>query len=216
MFEGCVEIRNHYSDYLDGLCDPQVMKSIRFHLTYCGSCQRELEAWETIQADMRGLPRLQAPPEVALRLRIEASRTLHRRLLDRVRVWMDNVLQPVLLPASGGVLAALVCFCLIMGTLVVPSTKTPDVPLGCPTPAHVLELAPYGFNTDDAPVLVVVPVDAGGRATSYHVLSGSASPELRHQLDRLIYFGNFQPATWYGQPTEGEVVIWLRSITVRG
>ena len=43
---------------------------------------------------------------------------------------MDNVLQPVLLPASGGVLAAIVFFCLIMGSVVVPVTTTPDVPLG--------------------------------------------------------------------------------------
>jgi hypothetical protein len=216
MFEGCVEIRNHYSDYLDGLCDPQAMKSIRFHLDYCGSCRRELEVWETMQADLRGLRRYQVPPELALRLRVEASRALHKKLLGWVRLWLDNVLQPVLLPASGGVLAAIVCFCLIMGTLVVPSSKTPDVPLGCPTPAHVLELPPYGFNTGDAPVVVVVPVDADGRATGYHVLSGATSPELLHQLDRLIYFGNFQPATWYGQPTDGQVVISLRSITVRG
>ena len=73
MFEGCVEIRNHYSDYLDGLCDPQVLKSIRFHLSYCGSCRRELEVWETMQADLRGLPRCQVPPELALRLRVEVS-----------------------------------------------------------------------------------------------------------------------------------------------
>jgi len=216
MFEGCIEIRHHFSDYLDGLCDPQAMKSIRFHLNYCGSCRRELETWETMQADLCGMPRLQVPPELALRLRVEASQALHRNLVGRVRLWMGNVLQPVLLPASGGVLAAVVCFCLIMGSLVVPRTQTPDVPLGSPTPPAVLELAPIDLTNGDAPVVVVVPVDAGGRAMGYRVLSGESSPEILHELDRVIYFSNFEPATWFGRPTHGQFVLSLRRITVRG
>jgi hypothetical protein len=216
MFEGCVEIRNHYSDYLDGLCAPQVLKSIRFHLNYCGSCRRELEVWESMRADLRGMPRSQVPPELALRLRVEVSQGLHRNMLERLRVWMDNALQPMLLPASGGVLAAVVFFCLIMGSVVVPATTTPDVPLAFVTPPRVLELAPFDFNTGDAPVVVVTRIDAGGRAMGYRVLSGGTSPELIHQLDRVIYFSNFQPATWFGKPTDGQVVLSLRRITVRG
>ena len=216
MFEGCVEIRNHYSDYLDGLCESQVLKSIRFHLAYCGSCRRELEVWESMQADLRGMSRCQVPPELALRLRVEVSQGLHRKLLERLRVWMDNVLQPVLLPASGGVLAAIVFFCLIMGSVVVPATTTPDVPLAFVTPPRVRELPAFDFNTGDAPVVVVTRIDAGGRAMGYRVLSGGTSPELIHQLDRVIYFSNFQPATWFGMPTDGQVVLSLRRITVRG
>jgi hypothetical protein len=216
MFEGCVEIRKHYSDYTDGLCGPQVLKSIRFHLTYCGSCRQELEEWETMQADLRGLSRFQVPAELALRLRVEVSQALHRNLLERLRVWMDNALQPVLLPASGGVLAAIVCFCLIMGSLVVPATKTPDVPLGFPTPPRVCALPPFDFDTGDAHVVVVTRIDAGGRAMGYRLLSGESSPELIYQLDRVIYFSNFQPATWFGRPTDGQVVLSLWRITVRG
>jgi hypothetical protein len=216
MFERCIEIRNHYSDYLDGLCDSQVLKSIRFHLSYCESCRRELEAWESMQADLRGMPRRQVPPELALQIRVKVSQSLHREWLERLRVWMNNALQPVLLPASGGVLAAVVCFCLIMGSVVVPATTTPDVPPAFVTPPRVLELAPFDFNTGDAPVVVVVPVDAGGRAMGYGVLSGGTSPELIRQLDRVIYFSKFQPATWFGRPTDGQVVLSLRRITVRG
>jgi hypothetical protein len=216
MFEGCVDIRNHYSDYLDGLCEPQVRKSIRFHLNYCGSCREELEVWETMHADLRAMPRVRVPSELALRLRVRMSQGLHTDLLNRLRVWMDNVLQPVLLPASGGVLAAIVFFCLIMGSVVVPATTTPDVPLAFVTPPRVLELAPFDFNTGDAPVVVVTRIDAGGRAMGSRVLSGGTSPELIHQLDRVIYFGYFQPATWFGRPTDGQVVLSLRRITVRG
>jgi len=216
MFEGCVEIRNHYSDYLDGLCDPQALKAIRFHLTYCGRCRRELEVWETVQGDLRSLPRFQVGAELALRLRVAASRVLHRNLLGRLRVLIGNALEPVLLPASGGVLAAIVCFCLIMGSLVVPATKTPDVPLGFPTPPRVRALQPLGFDNGDAHVVVAARIDAGGHAMGYRVLSGESSPELTYQLDRVIYFSDFQPATWFGRPTDGQVVLSLWRITVRG
>jgi len=222
MFEGCVEIRNHFSDYLDGLCEPQVVKSIRFHLDYCLSCREELEEWETMQADLRGMSRCQVPAEVALRLRVGLSQGLHRNVLGRLSVWVNNVLEPMLLPASGGVLAAIICFCLIMGSLVVPVTKAPDVPLAFVTPPRVRELAPIDFNSGDTTVVVVIGTDVGGRATGYRVLSGGSSPELMHQLDRVVYFSVFQPATrywspgWFGTPTDGQVVLSLRRITVRG
>ena len=216
MFEGCVEIRSHFSDYLDGLCEPQVRKSIRFHLDYCGSCREELEVWETMHADLRAMPRFSVPCELALRLRVGMSQRLHTDLLDRFRVWLDNFLEPVLLPASGGVLAAIICFGLIMGSLAVPVTNIPDVPLAFVTPPRVRELAPIDFNTGDTPVVVVTRIDAGGRVLGYRVLSGKSSPELLHQLDRIIYFSVFQPATSFGRPTVGQVVLSLRRITVQG
>jgi len=109
-----------------------------------------------------------------------------------------------------------VCFCLIIGSMVVPVSKTPDVPLGSPTPPAVLVLAPIDFNTPDASVTIVVPVNAGGRAMRYRVLSGATSPELLRRLDGVIYFSSFTPATWYGRPTEGQFVLSLCRITVRG
>jgi hypothetical protein len=216
MFEGCVEIRIHFSDYLDGLCDPQVMKSIRFHLNYCGSCREELEVWETIHEDLRAMPRLQVPSALALQLRVRLSQGLHTDLLRRLHVWMDNVLQPLLLPASAGVLTAIICFCLIMGSLVVPVTSIPDVPLAFVTPPRVREMAPIDFCTGDKPVVVVTRIDAVGRVMGYRILSGVSSPELTQQLDRVIYFSVFQPATSFGRPTDGQVVLSLRRITVQG
>ena len=215
MFEGCIEIRNHYSDYLDGLCEPQVLKSIRFHLRYCESCRCELEAWESVKADLRAMSHRQVPPELALRLRVEVSQALHRNWLERLRVRLNNALQPVLLPASGGVLTAVICFCLIMGSVVVPANTAPDVPLAFATPPRVQAVPAFDFDSD-TPVMVVAKIDAGGRAMGYRVLSGGNSPELIHQLDRVIYFSNFQPATWFGRPTDGQVVLSLRRITVRG
>jgi hypothetical protein len=216
VFESCVEIRSHFSDYLDGLCKSEVLRSIRYHLSYCEACHEELDRWQTMQADLQTLPRRRVPPELALRLRVRISQQLHRNVLSRLWVRVENALQPLLLPASGGVLTAVLCFCLIIGSQVAPATKIPDVPSPLVTQPRVRTLPPIDLNTGDKPVVVVTRIDAGGRVMGYWVLSGPSSPELIQRLDRMIYFSVFQPATMFGQPTDGQVVLSLRRITVRG
>lgn len=216
MFESCVEIRNHFSDYVDDLCAPETLKSIRFHLVYCQACRVELEAWQSLQADLRGLARRRVPSDLALRLRVRVSHQLNRSPFTQLWVRLENVLKPLLLPATGGVLTAVICFCLIMGSEVVRVTNLPDVPLSFVTPPRVRELAPMDFNTGDNALVLVTQIDAEGRVRGYRILSGQYSPEVMHNLDRMIYFSSFRPATNFGKPTNGEVVLSLRRITVRG
>jgi hypothetical protein len=216
MFENCVEIRRDFSDYLDGLSSREQLRSMRFHLGYCRSCREELERLQVIQAELRGLPRRRVPPELALRLRVGASQRLHRKVLRGFRVWFENVLEPLLIPASGGVITAIVFFGILMGSSFVPAATLPDVPLQLVTPPRVKELAPINFNTGDQPVVLLTQVDAEGRVMGYRVLSGHLSPQISRDLDRLIYFSVFDPATTFGRPTDGQVVLSLRRITVRG
>jgi hypothetical protein len=216
MFESCVEIRSHFSDYLDDFCTPEALKSIRFHLVYCAACREELAQWQSLQADLRGLARRRVSPDLALRLRVRLSQHLNRHYWAGLRVRLENLLKPLLIPATGGILTAVVCFCLIMGSGVTPVTNTPDVPLRIVTPPRVRALAPMDFNTDDNPLVLAAQIDATGRVKRYRLLSGQNSPELTQHLDRMIYFSLFQPATTFGMPRDGEVVLSLRRITVRG
>ena len=216
MFETCVEIRNHFSDYLDDLCTLEARKSIRYHLSFCPACRQQLEEYQSVQEELRALPRRQVPPEVALRLRVQMSHRLNRNLLAGVWVRFENAFKPFLLPATGGVLTAIICFGLIMGSQVVPVTSGPDVALQVVTPPRVQELAPIDFNTGENGLVLVTQINAEGRVKSYRVISGQRSPEVMERLDRMIYFSVFQPATMFGKPTDGEVVLSLRRITVRG
>ena len=216
MFENCVTIRSHFSDYVDGLCTPEETRSIRYHLKHCAACGSELELAETVTHDLCHLPLRGAPEEASLRTRVRISQELHRPTLGALGVRLDNALRSLLLPASGGLVTALVSFVLIMGVLVLPAGRGPDVPVSIMTPARVLLLSPMDFNTGDNPVVIVTRVDAEGHAIDYRVLSGQSSPELIRHLDRMIFFSQFMPATFFGKPTEGEVVLALRQITVRG
>ena len=216
MFESCMEIRNQFSDYLDDRCEHEERRSIRFHLNYCVSCQEDLENMQAVQAELRGLPHRHVPRELSLRMRVCLSQRTHRQLLSGWRVRFENALRPFLLPASGGVLTAVIFFGLIMGTSFVPATTMPDVPLSLVTPPRLRELAPINLGNGDQDLLLVTQVDAAGRVMSYRVLSGQVSPQFAHKLDLLIYFSTFDPATTFGKPTGGQVVLSLRRITVRG
>jgi len=216
MFENCLEIRSHFSDYLDDLCTQEDRKSIRYHLSFCDVCREQLEQWQSVQEELRALPRQQVPPELALRLRVQMSRRLHRNLFSALWVRVENALKPLLIPATGGVLTAVICFCLFMGSRVVPITDDPDVTVQILQPARVQQFAPIDFNTGDNGLVLLTQINAAGRVKGYRVLSGQGSPELMQHLDRMVYFSSFQPATMFGKPTDGQVVLFLRRITVRG
>lgn len=216
MFESCQEIRKFFSDYLDGDCTPVVARSIRFHLDYCDACGHELDLATTINQDLRALPRQPVPENLGLRLRVRVSQELNRNVLGRLLVRIDNLFGSRLLPGSLGLVGAIFCFCLIMGSEVAPANNFPDVPLAFVTQPQVLALAPLDFSTGDKPVIVMMDIDSGGQVVNYKVLSGQHSPDLMHHLDRLLYFSRFTPATTFGQPTQGAMVLSLRQITVRG
>ena len=113
------------------------------------------------------------PPELALRLRVQMSQRLNKRTFSDLWVRFENALKPLLMPATGGVLTAVICFCLIMGSQVVPMTTMPDVTVQVVTPARVQELAPMDFSTGDNGLVLVTQINAEGRVKGYRVLSGA-------------------------------------------
>lgn len=216
MFENCAEIREQFSDYQDGIAAPETVRSIRFHAQYCAACRKELALGEELHDLLRTLPRHPIEPAADLRLRVRMSQELNRNYLGRLWVRLDNQFRRLLLPATGGVLAAIFCFCLLMGAEVAPVSKLPDVPLSFVTPARVITLAPLNFAPGDRPVIVVTYIGLNGRVIGYKILSGQHSPALTRHLDRLIYYSRYSPAMTFGRPTDGRVVLSFSQVTIRG
>ncbi|MGH9444320.1 MAG: zf-HC2 domain-containing protein [Terriglobia bacterium] len=216
MFESCLEIREQFSDYVDGLCSDEVQRSVRYHLRYCGCCQEELERAQVLGIELRGLPRAHLSAQADLRLKVRVSRELNKNLLTHVVVRLSNIFQGKFLPAGAGLALAVLCFCLFLGFEAVPATTRPDVALSFITPPQVVTLAPLDFDTGSKPVIVLTNIDSTGQVMGYKVVSGQHSPELMHNLDRLIYSSRFSPATTFGEPTDGKVILALKQITVRG
>ena len=216
IFESCSEIRSYFSDYIDNACEAPTIRSIRYHLAHCIPCTEELDRTRALQGMLRSLPRRQVPSGLALRLRVQMSRGLHRNALQRIAVRLENIFRPVWLPSLAGLVVAVVCIGLMMAQGVPRSSNIPDVPLGFVTPPRIQELAPMNFDMGDGPLVLVTYVNSRGEVTSYKVISGQHSPQLLRNLDRMMYFSLFRPATTFGRPTNGQVVLSLRHIVVRG
>lgn len=211
MFESCLEIRRQFSEYVDEVCSDETRHSIRYHLRQCGGCERELERYQLLCSDLNALPATRLPPSAEVRLNVALSRARHSSVLSNLGVRLENALRPLLLPASGAVLAGFLCLGLTLSWLVPPATR-PDSSLA--TGAAVEALEPVDFDTGADGLCLVTHVNADGRVVDYSVIGGAGSPKLKSQLDRVMYFSVFRPATRLGRPTDGQLVLSLRRITV--
>jgi hypothetical protein len=214
IFESCSEIRSQFSDYIDGVCPAETVHSVRYHLTHCAPCASELKRYDALHAELSQLNRHRVTPQLALRLRVQVSQELHRNLLQGLMVRLENLFRPVLFPSVAGSVVALICMVVMLGAGSPQTSNIPDVPLI--TPPRIQVLPPMELNTGAQPLVVVTNVNAQGRVTSYKILSGQQSPGLLQRLDQMMYYSLFQPATSFGQPTDGQVVLSFRTITVRG
>ena len=216
IFETCSEIRGLFSDYMDGVCPAETIHSIRYHLAHCAPCTAELERYQALHLELHQLSRQHVSPELALRLRVQMSQELHRNFFQRFLVRLENVFRPVWFPSVTGALVALVCIVLMLGAGTPRTSNIPDVPLELVTPPRVQVLPPMTFDTGAQSLVLVTYVNAKGRVTKYRIISGQHSPGLMQRLDQMMYGSLFEPATSFGQPTSGQVVLSFRTITVRG
>jgi hypothetical protein len=194
----------------------ETIHSVRYHLAHCAPCAIELERYEALQSELHQLSRQRVSPDLALRLRVQMSQELHRNFFQRIRVRLENVFRPVWFPSVAGALVALICIVLMLGAGTPQTSNIPDVPLELVTPPRVQVLAPLTFDTGAQALVLVTYVNAQGRVTKYRILSGKQSPGLMQRLDQMMFYSLFEPATSFGQPTSGQVVLSFRTITVRG
>jgi hypothetical protein len=133
-----------------------------------------------------------------------------------IKLAIDNLMRPLAVPLAGGLASALLSFGLLVPTLGFRPSVMNDVPTGLYTAATLVEVAPYSINNDEA--VVELYVDAKGQATDYSVQKGKVSREMQADLTKMMFFSRFTPATWFGQPTNGKVLISFRRINyvVRG
>jgi hypothetical protein len=167
--------------------------------------------------------RRQAPPDLALRIKVAISNQRQMSFKRRVQgfaVRLENACNAFMLPATAGLVTALVFFGLFVGFFVQPPSVSAanDIPTSLYTPPRLLSSSLYGndLGSIDAPVVIEAFVNAQGRVEDYRIVSGEESPELRKQLDRSLLFAVFEPATAFGQPAPGRVVISFTNVDVRG
>jgi hypothetical protein len=220
----CPEVRSLFSPYLDGALNGADRLVVSRHLETCTSCKQEYAAVSRMQELVMSLGRKPAPPDLALKLRVAMSREMSmtwERRLQRAVSRMEDTVNAFMLPATGGLVTALLMFGLLIGGFMsMPRVAVAgnDVPTLLYTPPK-LSSAPFSdmfLVKSETPVVIEAIVDANGRLQEYRIIAGEDSAAVRKQLDRSLIFTVFEPAMSFGQPAPGKVVLTFANIDVKG
>jgi hypothetical protein len=221
----CTEIRRLVSPYLDGRVSGSEMNALNKHIEGCSACAREFSAMQRTQRLLANLGRQKAPADLALKLRLAISREAaqaRRPRFEGALVRFQNAFNAFMVPATAGLVSAVLIFGLLLGFFALPSellADSNDVPLMLYTGPQLQQSA-FGTslgNMGDDAVVVEAYVDANGRVEDYRILSQPDDAKaVLPQLKNLLIFTTFRPALSMGRPTSGTAVLSFSKISVKG
>ena len=213
------------SSLLDRRVTAREEESVLAHLESCRQCGAEFEAMRELRGGLRRLDKAELPAGLPDELRMLALSERVRRLshvgfsaraqrwAGRLQLVFENLMRPMALPFAGGVLSALGMFAVLVPSLAFPHNFRNDVPLWVLyTDPALQEMNPADASDE---IVVEVTIDERGRVQGYAVTQGEMTPEIKNTL---VQFLRFTPATVFGQPTWGRVLVSFHrsQISVRG
>jgi TonB family protein len=218
----CTEARQLFSPTLDSMLDEYQMRTVDAHIRECESCSVQYASLRRTKWLMATMAPHDAPSELTVQLKVAISQQLAARRqsrLDSLLVRWENILNAFMFPAAAGLLSAVLIFGLLIGVLVPAHLSIAnDVPTMLYTPPEMTS-APFGLGSGTAngdAILVEAVIDAHGRVQDYRVLNSSGNTELSPEMKNALIFTQFRPATSFGLPTSGRVVISFSNINVGG
>jgi hypothetical protein len=220
----CAEAKGLLSPYLDGAVTGTEMRAVREHLDACVECMREYNSLRQTQQLLMSMRRVKEPADLGLKLRLAISREAAetRRPNEGLRMRVENALQAFMVPATAGLVCAVLIFGLVTAILATPGplqANNQDVPLMLNTGPE-LQQSVFGttlssMNTDS--LVIEAYVDRNGRVQDYRILSDPGeSQELLPQVKRMLIFTTFRPAMSMGRPISSRAVLSFSRISVRG
>lgn len=221
----CAEVAECLSPYLDGAVTGTEMHRLREHLAQCSACAGEYESLRQTQRLLAGMPRVSQPADLGLKLRLAISREAaiaRRGRYEGLRVRLEDRLQAFMVPATAGLVCAVLIFGLVTTILAMPGqlqANNQDVPLVLNTgPELQQSIFSTSLSSMDADSLVIEAyVDRNGRIQDYKILSdSSASQQLLPEVKRMLIFTTFRPAMSMGHPISSRAVLSFSKISVRG
>jgi len=220
----CAEAKLMFSPYLDGAVTGTQMHSLSRHLDECSGCNREYALLRRSQELLATVKPQKAPADLPLKLRLAISREVaeaRRSPFEGVLLRLENVLRAFMVPATAGLMVAIVIFAFVIGVTMpeLQARSANDVPLMLYTGPELEESSfatTVSSVTDDSLVIEAL-VDANGRVQDYRILSDSQnSQKLLPEVKRMLIFTTFRPAMSMGRPTASHAVLSFAKINVRG
>ena len=229
----CREVGRQLAGYLDGEIGVEKHAKVRIHLSECEACRSDLYRYQRLSRVLADVKPAEAPINLAARIQEEASRIKVRLEVanpfwGRALVFFQNILEPLAVPATGGLLTAAFIFIFLAQNLFLglPIGRVlHDSPTNLIQPAQVESLAQFPVpaivaNNDYSHagmLLVQATLNADGHVADYTIVSGPTNPEVRRQIDQILIFSRFRPELYFGRPMAGgQVMLSFSEVRVRG
>jgi hypothetical protein len=220
----CLTARAAFSSYLDGALSGVEMGQVADHLAGCTPCSTEFDAWRTMQTALGDLGPAKPPARLHERLRhaldSEREHGTHLPLFARVAlIWRTSV-APLAVQTAGGMAAAI----LLLASLFRLFGPGIEVQANDDGLAHLIaphylysQVPPTAVETGrDVPVLIDAKVDTRGRVYDYVIIDGPSDVVVRRQVEQNLLTSVFKPATVFGVPVDGHVMLTYTGVSVRG
>jgi hypothetical protein len=223
----CESVRSALWDFAAGALDEGGRLMVTAHLEECRECSLRRAEVRSLRTGLKAvLPEKSIPSMLATRLRVTASRERARQALrrslatrtaelrSRMKLTFDNLLRPIAVPAAGGMLASFFCIAMIVDTLQYQPAWQGDIPVGLYTQVAMDDASPFPSHGND--IMVELTIDANGIVTGFEVPQGNVSPEEMQEIGNLVLYSSFSPATAFGQPVTGKILVNIVHLDVRG
>ncbi len=225
----CRSVQNSLSAHIDGALSASETRVAMAHLDNCRTCESWFEETVRIHTALRTLPRKPAPERLNTALHVIASKERRRAAgrewwlqtaTGRLRLWADNLMRPLALPFAGGLVSAMLLFSMLLPTFTLHRGAGSDIPVALFTEPSIKAQMPFEDVDYDMDCIIEVLVDNQGRMVDYSVAKGSSLPSdpiLRRVIEKKLLFTEFTPATMFGQPTFGRMLVSFqrRSIEIK-
>jgi hypothetical protein len=220
----CEDVRDQFSAYLDGAVSGIEMAAISEHLEECGACAADFGVWREVQRTLGELGPAKAPERLQTRLRaavaVERERDMHLPFHRRLMSQWKTSFAPVALRLSGALAAAIMLAgglgWMFGAPIVVQANDDAMAHLVAPRYLYS-QVPPEPVETvRDMPVVVEAMVDRQGRVYDYSILAGPDDGKVRLRVENNLLASVFKPATVFGVPVSGHVVMTYTGVSVRG
>jgi hypothetical protein len=217
----CENVQPLISTLVDRRVAPRQREEALAHLETCRACSAEYESIRIQRGVLRSLAAAPAPAMLQGKLRVLASHERARRIVRinwaaRAEHWrglaalrLGNLMRPVALPVAGGLVSALLMFAALIPSVTYAhfSTIEPPSPVFTDPDGQMVgegefpKLERAIGPAVNGKVVVLLSIDDHGRVTDWSVMQGVITPEVQN----LILFSQFTPATMFGKPTKGQI-----------
>jgi hypothetical protein len=225
----CAATRAGFSAYLDGAITGVEMAAISTHLDSCAGCATEFAAWRDVQRSLAELGPAPAPAHLHADVQRAIARErergtnlapLQRGLHHLQQAWAVTI-APVMLRATVGLVITASVLGALVGLFAAPLAA---VQANDDRMAHLVgprylysEVPPQPIETrHDTPILVDAKVDERGLVYDFTILQGPSGQSTDTAIANNLLGSVFQPATLFGVPVRGHVVLTYMGVSVRG